>query len=313
MTPADLVSRRLLDPQTSWAIGTFGAIAEFHRDADEPVTLSDFTAITPRGGIRLRLVAPVRVVAWERPTVGDAWTQGIALCLASSAGAMGGRTEVTELGPDGDALREEDRDAVLFDLGIGAQHCDVCVRIDDAAMLRTLRAAKGRPIMDTGLVGELAAMSPTRVFLSRLGRLEVRTPIPRPDGKTPDGPHTHVLPALLRHKRTHPATVPLPDGMVPSAEIFPPGAIHDEHGRQAPFHAARHAAFQSLLDEHGDPGCTLAKIETTAAVRAAESPRDRPSYTRAQRLSRRVALRQLLQTDGPSAALTAWREMFDRE
>jgi len=313
VTPADLVTRRLLDPETSWAIGTFGAIAEFHRDANEPTTLSEHTAVTPRGGIRLCLPESVRAVAWERPTAGEAWTQGIALCLSSTAGAMAGRTEITELGTDEDALQPEDRDAVLFDLGIGAPHCDACVRVGDPAMLHALRAAKGRELMQSGLLGELAAMSPTRVFISRLGRVEVRTPIPKPDGKTPDGPHTHVLPDLLRHRRTHAATVPLPLGMVPSAEIFPPSAIHDAHGRRAPFDAARHEAFQSLLAAYGDPACVRAKAETMSAVRAADSPRDEPSYTRAQRLSRRVALRQLLQTGGPSESLSAWREIFDRD
>lgn len=313
VTPADLVTCRLLDPETSWAIGTFGAIAEFHRDAGEPVTLSEHTAVTPRGGIRLCLPESVRAVAWERPTAGDAWTQGIALCLSSSAGAMAGRTEITELGTDEAALQAEARDAVLFDLGMGAPHCDVCVRVEDSAMLRALRAAKGRPLKQSGLLGELAAMSPTRVFISRLGRLEVRTPIPKPDGKTLDGPHTHVLPDLLRHRRTHAATVPIPFGMVPSAEMFPPSAIHDAHGRRVPFDTARHEAFQSLLSAYGDPACARAKAETMSAVRAADSPREEPSYTRPQRLSRRVALRQLLQTDGPSEALTAWRKIFDHD
>jgi hypothetical protein len=313
VTPSELITRSLRDPATSWAIGTFGAIAEFHRAVDEPVALSEHTAITSRGGIGLCLPASVRVVAWERPTAGDAWTQGVALCLSASTGAMSGRTAVTELGADEDALREEDREGVLFDLGIGAPHCDVCVRVDDIAMLRALRAAKGRPIAETALINELAAMSPTRVFISRLGRLEVRTPIPHPDGKTPDGPHTHVLPDLLKHKRTHAATVPLPEGMVPSAEMFPPSAIHDAHGRRAQFDAARHEAFQTLLAAYGDPGCVRAKAQTMAAVRAAESPRDDASYTRAQRLSRRVALRQLLQTDGQSPALAAWRAVFDRD
>ena len=313
MTPAGLVTRRLLDPETSWAIGTFGAIAEFHRDNDEPATLSAYAAVTARGGIHLSLHRSVRAVAWERPTAGDTWTQGIALCLSSAAGAMTGRTEITELGTDGAALRMENRDAVLFDLGIGALHCDVCVRVSDPAMLRALRSAKGRQLMQPGLIDELAAMSPARVFISRLGRLEVETSIPKPDGTTPDGPHTHVLPDLLKLRRTHAATVPLPVGMVPSAEMFPPSAMHDAHGRRAPFDAAKHKAFQSLLMAFGDPRCVRAKAETLSAVRAAESPRDDPTYTRAQRLSRRVALRQLLQTGGPSQALTEWREVFDHD
>lgn len=313
MNPTELVSRHLVDPQTSWAIGTFGAIAEFHRDAGEPVDLSMNGAITALGGIRLQLDPAVRVVAWERPTAGNGWTHGIALCLPAMTGSMSRRSSVTEVGPDVNALREEDRDAALFDLGIGAPHCDICVRTTDPAVLRVLRAAAGRPVLETGLVAELPAMSPTRVFMSRLGRIEVRTPIPAPEGRTPDGPHTHVLPDLLRHRRTHSANVPLPAGMVPSAEFFPASAIHDAHGRKAPFDAAKHEAFQQLLAVLGDPACTGAKAETAAAVRDGEPPRENRSYSRAQRQVRRVALRQLAQTDGPSPALEAWRELFDRE
>ncbi|MBI3530245.1 MAG: hypothetical protein HY067_20045 [Betaproteobacteria bacterium] len=144
VSPVDLISRHLTDPRTSWAIGTFGAIAEFHRDADEPVALSTHGAVTARGGIRLQFDPAVRTIAWERPSAGDGWMHGIELCLPATAGAMSGRTTVTELGPDAGALQEEDREAVLFDLGIGASHCDICVRTSDAAILRTLRAAVGR-------------------------------------------------------------------------------------------------------------------------------------------------------------------------
>jgi hypothetical protein len=313
LSTTDLISRHLADAQTSWAIGTFGAIAEFHRDADEPVALSAHGAVTARGGIRLQLDGTVQPIAWERPSAGDGWTHGIALCLPATAGAMNGRTTVTELGPDAGALREEDRDAVLFDLGIGAPHCDICVRTADAPILRTLRAGVGQPVLATGLLGEIPDMSPTRVFMSRLGRVEVRTPIPKPDGRTPDGPHTHVLPDLLKHRRTHSANVPLPEGLVPSVEMFPASAIHDRHGKRVPFDATRFESFRALLAVHGDPACSRAKSETIAAVRNSRPPRDVPGYSRAQRLARRVALRQLAQTDGPSPVLSAWRESFDRE
>jgi hypothetical protein len=309
----DLVSSQLGDPHTSWAVGTFGAIAEFHRDAGEPVALSAHGAVTARGGIRLQFEPALRIIAWERPGAGDGWMHGIALCLPAIAGAMSGRTTVAELGPDDGALQEEDREAVLFDLGIGAPHCDICVRTADTAILRSLRAAVGQSVLATALLREIPAMSPTRVFMSRLGRVEVRTPIPKPDGTTPDGPHTHVLPDLLRLRRTHSSNVPLPAGVVPSVEIFPASAIHDEHGKRAPFAASRHEAFQSLLAVHGDPACSKTKSDTFVAVRAAEPPRDVPSYSRAQRLARRVALRQLVQTDGLSPALTAWRAKFDRQ
>ena len=313
MNIADLIAGHLADPQAGWAIGTFGAIAEFQRHADEPVVLSAHDAVTARGGIRLRLDSAVRAVAWECPSSHESWTHGIALCLPRDAGTMGGRTAITELGPDAGALRKEDGEAILFDLGIGAPHCDICVRTADPEILRALRAAAGRPVLAAGLLEDLAAMSPARVFMSRLGRIEVGVPIPKPEGRTPDGPHTHVLPDLLRKRRTHSANVPLPERMVPCAEIFPASAIQDAHGTRRPFDAAKHEAFQALLLAYGDRAAVEAKRQTIAAVRAGKPPLDAPSYSRAQRLARRVALRQLAQTDGPSPALGAWQGMFDRE
>lgn len=313
MSITDLVTRHLADPQASWAIGTFGAIAEFHRDADEPVALSAHGAVTIRGGIRLRLGDAVRAVAWECPSSGDSWTHGVALCLPRNEGTMSARTVMVELGPDAEALREDERDAILFDLGIGAPHCDICIRTANPEILRVLRAAAGRPLLQTELFDELPGTSPTRVFLSRLGRVEVCTPIPKSEGRTPDGPHTHVLRNLLRRRRTHSANVPLPDLVVPCAEMFPANAIHDAHGRRQRFDVAKHEAFQTLLAEHGDSLCMKAKCETVAAIRAGRPPLDEPSYTRAQRLARRVALRQLAQTDGPSPALAEWQKVFDHE
>lgn len=311
VSTTELVARHIADPDTSWAIGTFGAIAEFHRNAEEAVALSENGAVTTRGGIRLRSGDAVRAIAWESPASGDTWTHGVALCLPRDEGAMNARTVVTELGPDAGALREDERDSILFDLGIGAPHCDICVRTADPEALAVLRVAAGCPLLETALFGFLRELSPTRVFLSRLGRVEVSTPIPGPEGETSDGPHTHVLPELLKHRRTHSANVPLPEHLVPCAEMFPANAIRDAHGRRQPFDSAKHQLFQGLLAEHGDPLCLKVKRETVAAIRAGRPPFDEPSYTRAQRLARRVALRQLAQIDGPSPALAAWQKAFD--
>ena len=54
---SDLVRREIADPDTQWSLGTFGAIAEFARDCDEPVHLSQsadaVSAVTARGGIAI--------------------------------------------------------------------------------------------------------------------------------------------------------------------------------------------------------------------------------------------------------------------
>ena len=48
---------QLADHDTTWSLGTFGAIAEFARDPDEPVALrrgdAVLAAVTARGAIRI--------------------------------------------------------------------------------------------------------------------------------------------------------------------------------------------------------------------------------------------------------------------
>ena len=50
----DFLAGRLDDTETGWSVGTFGAIAEFTRDADEPTafhqTYGAIAAVTARGG-----------------------------------------------------------------------------------------------------------------------------------------------------------------------------------------------------------------------------------------------------------------------
>jgi hypothetical protein len=157
-----------------------------------PTSLS---AITERGGIALRLDPAIRLFASEGLTKAD-WNQRVALCLPEGASAMARRGVLTELGADGHALRAGDRESILFDLGLGALQADFCVRIDDADTAAGLRQHAGRPIFEPGnpAMGIILHANPHRVFISRIGRIEVYQPIPPAAGKSPDGPHTHVLP-----------------------------------------------------------------------------------------------------------------------
>src|SRR5947209_8124834 len=144
----------MADPCTNWRLGTFGAIAEFARAADEPLTLSGsdvaLAATTGRGGIRIEPGNGVRLFASES-TTRDSWNHRIALCLPERQCAMNQRTALTELGPDREALREQYREATLFDLGLGALQVDVCVRVADADVAAELRSHAGRSLPDTML------------------------------------------------------------------------------------------------------------------------------------------------------------------
>jgi hypothetical protein len=59
------------------------------------------------------------------------------------------------------------------------------------------------------------------VVIGAAGRIEVDAAIPPPDGVSPDGPHTHVLPRLLRLGRVLGPRLELPPGWAPAACFHP--------------------------------------------------------------------------------------------
>src|SRR3954462_4489776 len=253
----DLITEQLADPEAQWSLGTFGAIAEFMRDADEPADILhseiSYAVVTPRGGIRLLAHPELRPITFETVTT-QAWSQRVAFCLPEKASAMSQRSALTELGPDHEALRAEDRGAVLFDLGLGALQVDCCIRTADRELAQGLRTHAGRSLFEPGnpAMGLILAHSPHRVFITRAGRAEVYQAIPPPGGKAPEGPHTHVLPKLLAHRRTHAATEPIPRGFVSCAHLYRAHPLRDGYGRARQFDAARYSAFQRLLSRPGD-------------------------------------------------------------
>jgi hypothetical protein len=311
----DLLRREIADPDTQWSLGTFGAIAEFSRDPDEPVTLlqSDdaVSAVTARGGIAIRHHPRSRPLASESITK-SGWNQRIALCLSEADGAMGGRTVLTELDADTEALRPQDRESVLFDLGLGAPHADFCVRICHRDTAAQLRDHAGRAVFEPGnpAMGLILAASPHRVFISRLGRIEVYQPIPPATGKSPDGPHTHVLPKLLKSGRTHAATEPIPEGWVPCAHLYPPHPLRDGSGAARSFDAARHDSFQSVIERFGHPDSLAIKRRVRDAI-SAQAPPSAMAHDRHGRTNIRIALRQLKAAGHASPVLQSWLQNFD--
>ena len=114
-------------------------------------------------------------------------------------------------------------------------------------------------LQNGALMHRLPALSPHRVFCCRMGRVEVYQPIPAPDGKSPEGPHTHVLPRLLAHGRLNAATVPVPEGWLAGMSLFPAHPLLRADGPPTAFDAARYHAFQSLMEQFGDPALVAGK------------------------------------------------------
>ena len=226
---ADLLRDAIADPGNGFSIGSLGAIAEFHRDAGEPLTLDAVEGLgiaTARGALRIDLSAGVVPVSHEDTTddgscrpAGESWTE-ILFCLPTAAVTRRRRAVVAELGPDSDAVHEADRAALLFDLGLGALNVDFCIRTADRRLIELLRKGVGGSLFDpdSQLFPAILEASPDRIVISALGRIEVYQPILKTS--SPSGPHTHVLPELLKTGRTHAAGTPVPDGYLPCLSLY---------------------------------------------------------------------------------------------
>jgi predicted Fe-S protein YdhL (DUF1289 family) len=218
------------DPATVFAIGVQGAVAEFMRAPDDrSIARGDADRLLIRsrlGALRLDVRPWVRVFAFG-PEKG--LPDEIVLAIHSSRLTPQAVSAVVELGPDRDAVRRADRRAALFDLGLDRATIRFCVRTDDAELISELRRCVGQPLaaVAPALIPLLLARHPQRIAISELGRIEVRQPIGLRDGEpgTPVGPHTHLLPHLLRTGRELAPGRDLPAGYAAAASLFPgPGA-----------------------------------------------------------------------------------------
>ena len=314
----EFLDKQLRQADTSWSVDGFGAIATFTRDPDEPVTFNRdgtaLSAVTTRGGVRISVQAGLQPIATESPTA-EAWIHRVALCLPRELCSMNVRRELTEIGPDADAIRAQERDGVLFDLGLGLLQIDACVRTTDPNVAAALRRHVGKSVFatDSGAMGVISHASPHRVFISRVGRVEVFQTIRPPDKESPDGLNAHVSPKLLAHGRTHAATEPLPDNWVPCAHCYPPNPVRDGQGRSRHFDPKSHFAFLALLEQYGDPERLALKKRLIHAVTAGHEPfAIAPHDDRFSRATVRVTLRQLRALDTRSSTLAAWLAVYDR-
>jgi hypothetical protein len=300
------------DPQCGFSIGGFGALAEFQDD--ESIVNSSaagaLEVISARGGMRVERPANQQnALAYEtRSENPDSWQHGLSLIGSGERAQMSGRSSLTELYADHDALRPQDRHAILFDLGANLPHIDFCIRSEDRGLIAALRHYAGQSIVVDGhpALDAIVDASPQRVAISKVARIEVFQAIDR--HQTPTGPHTHLLPDLLKRRRTHSANIPIPAGSSPLLTVHPEHPLYDTHGRRRAFSGHAFERFEELLSCFGERDYVDQKNRLRAAVRAQRAP---ASYaragTRSGRLAERIALRQLSHTGLTESVLEPWR------
>lgn len=325
----DMLQSHLIDEKAGWSMGYFGAVAEFHQDkgeyleADAPAL---YVRATRRGAIRLNasMVEHIEPIAYETLSPKPhRWSHALALCLPQRDAAGNRRSTLTELGRDEEAVRPADRRATLFDMGLALPQCDFCIRTDDPALLALLRENAGRSLFDPAnpAGGAILKAHPHRVAVTRIGRIEVFQKIGGPDtgGVSPSGPHSHLLPQLLKANRTHSANTPIPDHLLPLGYLHPANPVMDGMGVDVEFDLDDHARFQSLYDQFARPDLPLLRKAVLDALgRKIEPDEFTEPKDRFGRAALRLTLRQQHRLAERFASSTyrelvvRWREAFDK-
>ncbi|MEW9617874.1 hypothetical protein AB3G45_29145 [Shinella sp. S4-D37] len=325
----DILQSHLVDERASWSMGSFGAVAEFHQEKGEYLEADApglFARATRRGAIRLNAATVDRIepVAYETLSPkAHRWSHALALCLPPREAAGNRRDTLAELGSDEEAVRPADRKAVLFDMGLALPQCDFCIRTEDPDLLALLRENAGRSLFDPAnpAGGAILKAHPHRVALTRIGRVEVFQKIGGPDtgGVSPPGPHTHLLPQLLKSGRTHSANTPIPDHLVPLGYLHPANPVMDGMGEDTEFDIDDHARFQALYDQFARPDLPLLRKAVLDALgRKLEPAAFTAPSDRFGRATLRLTLRQQHRLAERFAShaygelVVLWREVFDK-
>jgi len=218
------VERTLADGRGTWVMGVVGAVAEFVPAAGETIELhavgSTLRAKTRNGALSMRIDDDVRALTCDPPGLNT--PPRVILAVKRARGRLRVAHGVQDLGEDVGALLP-DVGTQLFDLGLGRKDARFCVRVAPGPSRAVLDKAAGVPFAQAlpRIAGPLVAESPTRVVESALGRIEVQGQIPPPDARSPDGPHTHLMPDHLASGRALPLGMDLPRAYVPGAIFYP--------------------------------------------------------------------------------------------
>lgn len=224
----DFVASSLYESAGTWIMGVVGGVAEFASLPGKPTTVEtdgDRIEASNAAG-RLQITINSRVFALTvDPAISPEGRARIILAVLRKPDYLPVSETLTDLGTDDAAINPDDREQRLYDLGLGREEARFCVRCGPGAAKAALADAAGSTLADAlpRVAPALLRESPTRVVESAIGRIEVTAPIPEPDGKSPHGPHTHLLPDHLATGRALPVGMDIPLIYQLGAIFYPEG------------------------------------------------------------------------------------------
>ena len=162
----------------TWVRGVFGAVAEFcigpNEECEIITDVSRISAESGRGAIRFDLTDQVRALAMTT-TFGTVTKEVVVLAVPRGHVSQPANKGLTALGRDQHAIRSHEREDWLYDFGLGARAAAFCIRTSDPDLTRELDNCIGQEWADLLAKhgGRLVQVSPSRVVLSPIGRIEV--------------------------------------------------------------------------------------------------------------------------------------------
>jgi predicted Fe-S protein YdhL (DUF1289 family) len=216
---AEWVAETITERRGTWVTGMPGALAEFpcHQDREVAAELREDVIFGRASDALFRLRLRDRLRAFTFAEDGT-----VVLGLPKACLTLPIARTFTALGNDGDAIDSSHLEHTLFDFGLGRSCSRFCIRPGGklAEQMQMLAGQPWRRVL-AELGAAIIAESPTRAVESELARIEVFSPIPLADGKSPAGAHTHLLPQFLLSGDEIPPALALPDYAAPVAIFYP--------------------------------------------------------------------------------------------
>ena len=287
-----ILSQYLKKNDYAVSIGGLGAIAEYESSNFEVESTDSKIKIKSRnehGAFLGEISSKSGIYARESLTNEKRlWNREIIITEKIASPTLGNISKLKEIGKDENALEKKGAEQLLFDLGVGLENCNFCVRTDDKNLISMMRAYLGEKVATPNhpLLKSIIENSPTRVVTSKTARVEVYQKIAQT--RTPAGPHTHLLPKLLNKEITQPNKNKIPPGELPVLNFHPKRV-----SRHDPIGAISCQNFDRLLKRFGEAAYVKAKTRAISSLRSRRLPKEFKSFkSRIENKALRIALIQ---------------------
>ena len=134
-------------------------------------------------------------------------------------------------------------------MGLGYDNFDAYIIVNDSKLHELLKEEGNYIIDNSECIKQIIKFSPVRLFKTKFASISVNKKISTTKEEI-DGPHTHLLPEIIRHKIKFP--IPVDDDMCVQIQVDPFGSVIDGNGNYLDWPGFENDEFQILLKKYGE-------------------------------------------------------------